>query len=383
MIKTLTILGATGSIGLQSIDLVRENKSYILKAISCYSNVLVLKKILTEFKSIEYVSIFDSSNINDLKKEFPYITFFSGEYSLLNLIKSANSDVYLNGIAGFAGVIPSFSILNLNKILLLANKETLVVGGELINKLLDMNKGKLIPIDSEHVAISKCIYGKSISDILKITITASGGKFYNYKKEDLNKVSVAEATSHPNWSMGKQITVDSNTMINKTFELIEAFYLFRIPFDKIGAVVDRNSYVHGYVEFKDETRIQVSKPDMHEAIKFALQFGKPQNKTFKDVEINTLNKYNLLKLKEEQFPLLKYAKIVVTNGGDSGCCLNAINEVAVNSFINGQIKFIDIEKVIDYMMSHHQFTKIDDYHELIKIDQEIRLATEKYIGSLK
>lgn len=385
MIKTISILGATGSIGLQTIEILKTRDDYELIAVSCKNNIDGLTKIIEEFPSIKFASVENKSDASLLEEKFPKVEFFYDEKGLKELIKASNCDVYVNAISGFAGLIPSINILKSNKVLLLANKETLVVGGEIINNILDEGYGKLIPLDSEHVAISKCLYGKNIDNIEEIVITASGGSFFNYSEEQLEKVTLEEAIKNPNWQMGKKITIDSNLMINKCYELIEAFYLFRIPFEKISARVNRTSIVHGYVRFIGETRIDVEEPTMKEPIEYGLNFGLPKDliKGFPNIKVNCLTLYDFEELSYKTYPVMRYAKFIVEQEGDAGCVFNACDEVAVQAFIDGKIKFTDIIKIIDMVMKDYKFSKNVNLHGLIKVDKKVREKTLRIIKKME
>jgi 1-deoxy-D-xylulose-5-phosphate reductoisomerase len=385
MIRKITILGATGSIGTQALEALKNRSDYELVAVSCNDNIEKLANFFGEFDTIKFAAVGKKEDAEELSKRFPGIKFFSGESGIERLINKANSEVYLNAISGFAGVGPSIHILKEDKVLLLANKETLVCAGEIVNNLLDDGHGKLVPIDSEHVAISKCLYGKNLDDIEQIVITASGGSFFNYSEEQLEKVTIEEATKNPNWEMGKKITIDSNLMMNKCYELIEAYYLFRIPFDKINARVNRESVVHGYVRFIDETKIDVSEPDMLYPIEYALDFGLPKDLIhgFPNIERNCLTKFKFEELSYDKYPVMNYAKFVVEQEGDAGCVLNAADEIAVNAFLNGEIKYIDIIKVIDEVMKNFVFKKVSNYKNLVKADKKARVMARKFIDKME
>ncbi|MFA6756060.1 MAG: 1-deoxy-D-xylulose-5-phosphate reductoisomerase [Bacilli bacterium] len=382
MIYKLCILGVTGSIGSQTLLALKTFNNYDLKAISIGNQIDKLDNILNSFPSIDFICVKNKTDFLFLKKKYINKKFFYGDKGLIKLIKKSSSDVFVNALVGYVGLLPSISILKMNKTLLLANKESLVVGGEIINKLLDTKHGKLYPIDSEHVAISKCLYNMKKENVKKIVITASGGPFFNYDKKELNKVTLKEALTHPTWSMGRKISIDSATMMNKTFEIIEAYYLFDFPLNKIDTIVDRKSYVHSYVIFKNETRLQVGNPTMIEPIKYALSFGYCKEEKFDDVEINTIANYKLLPLSKKQFPLLNYADLVIKNKGNYGCVLNAVNEVCVQAFIEGKIHFIDIEKIIDKVMSSYHFSSNINILALNFTNKKVRRITNKIIRNM-
>jgi len=385
MIKTITVLGASGSIGLQVLDTLKSRTDYKLVGISCYNNIEVLKKILGTFSTIKYCYIYDSKKVIDLKKTYKDINFFSGDDGLILMIKEANSDVYENSISGFAGLFPSIEILKLNKILLLANKESLVVGGEFIKELLNSGHGRLIPIDSEHVAISKCLYKNDVKDIDHIVLTASGGQFFDYSREKLSEVSTKVALSNPNWQMGKRITLDSNTMMNKMFEIVEAHYLFDLPLDKIKVLVNKDSYVHSFVVFKDKTILCVGKPTMIDPIIYALNLAIPNNKEdhFTDLEVNTQNQYKFYKVDENRFPSLSLAKVILDNLGDAGCIINALDEEVIKNYLTNKITFKEIDETIIRFARESKYRKVYDIKELKKIDFDTRLMVQDYFDKVR
>ena len=385
MMRKIALLGATGSIGTQTLEVLKERNDYELVAVSCKGNIEKLANYFGVFDSIKFASVERKEDANMLSERFPGIKFFYGEKGIERLINKSKCDVCLNAISGFAGVGPSIYTLKEDKVLLLANKETLVVAGEIINNLLDGGHGKLVPIDSEHVAISKCLYGKNLDNIEQIVITASGGSFFNYTEEQLEKVTIEEATKNPNWEMGKKITVDSNLMINKCFELIEAYYLFRVPFEKINARVNRKSVVHGYVRFMDETKIDVCEPNMEYSIQYALDFGLPKDLVhgFPSIVKNCLSKYDFEELNYDTYPIMNYAKFVIEKEGPAGCVLNAADEVAVEAFLNKKIKYSDVTKVIDQVMKKYKFKNFMNYNILVKVNKKARLMTEKIIKKME
>src|SRR5574344_1335680 len=355
MIKSITVLGASGSVGSQVLKVLEDRNDYKLVAFSCWKNIDFVKEALNKFKTVEFVCVAYESDAEAL-------------------IKESNSDVYENSILGFAGLYPSIEVLKLNKTLLLSNKESLVVGGEFINDLLNKGFGKLYPIDSEHLAISKCVYGEDFSKIDHIVLTASGGKFFNYSREELNKVTLDDGILNPNWKMGKKISVDSNTMFNKMFEIVEAHYLFKLPYEKIKVVVDRKSYVHSFVVFDDKTKLQVGKPTMIDPIIYALNFGLPKNEKneFEDVEINTEKNYKFDEVNISRFLVLTLKKKIIEEKGSLGCVINAFDEVLVDAFLKKKIEFKDIDVIIFKILNEYKFDKKCSLNDLRKIDLDAR-----------
>ena len=376
----LVILGASGSIGTQTIDVIKNNeKKWTLKAFSVGNKTFYVDEILKEFKDVNSICLKNKKDYLNYKNKYPSIKFFYGDKGLIKLIKYNKNATILNALVGFVGLKPSIVSLKLNRTLLLANKESLVCGGNLINKILK-RKGKIYPIDSEHVAIAKCLYNENISDVNEIIITASGGPFFNLNREELKNVTLKDALNHPTWKMGNKITIDSATMMNKTFELIEAYYLFGIDFDKIKAIVNRKSLVHGLVKFNDgRIKLNVGENLMKYPILYALNLGKPNDDTFNDIELNTYDRYEFFNLSKKRFPLLNYAEKVVKSSKNEGVILNAINEECVQAFLNSKINFIDIENIIDKIFSSAVFIKCNNYKLLHLSNMYYRYKTRKEI----
>lgn len=376
----LVILGASGSIGTQTIDVIKNNKKkWTLKGFSVGNKTFYVDEILKEFKDVTSICLKNKKDYLNYKNKYPSIKFFYGDKGLIKLIKYNKNATILNALVGFVGLNPSIVSLKLNRTLLLANKESLVCGGNLINKILK-RKGKIYPIDSEHVAIAKCLYNENISDVNEIIITASGGPFFNLNREELKNVTLKDALNHPTWKMGNKITIDSATMMNKTFELIEAYYLFGIDFDKIKAIVNRKSLVHGLVKFNDgRIKLNAGENLMKYPILYALNLGKPNDNTFNDIELNTYDRYEFFNLSKKRFPLLNYAEKVVKSSKNEGVILNAINEECVQAFLNSKINFIDIENIIDKIFSSAVFIKCNNYKLLHLSNMYYRYKTRKEI----
>ena len=285
----------------------------------------------------------------------------------------------VNALVGFVGLRPTLDALSKDKIVCLANKESLVVGGELVNKLLDEGHGKLYPIDSEHVALSKCL---SVDDknVEKLVLTASGGAFRQLNRDQLFDVTPEDALKHPNWKMGKKITIDCATMVNKSFEVIEAHYLFRYPINKIDIKLHDESMIHSYVIYKDGTmRLDVGKPDMRIPIKYALYETMTDYQTVTANDLKQFKKYHFHDCDINRYPMVKYAKTVIDKKGTYGAAFNAANEVAVDAFLNHHISFLDIEDIIDEIMKKHKNTKHPTYSEICLADFMTRIKASELV----
>ena len=271
--KKIVLLGASGSIGTQTIDVVSNHKDeFHIIGLSVGYRINKLRNILDEF-FIPYVSVAKEEDMQLLQKEYPSVTFFCGEEGLKALASLKDYDMLVNAVVGFRGLIPTLTAIENGKDVALANKESLVVGGELIKQALKKFNVHLYPIDSEHSAIFQCLQGNQSSEIDKLILTASGGSFRDKKREELHQVTVKEALCHPNWQMGGRITIDSATMMNKGFEVIEAHYLFNIPFEKIEVLIHRESVIHSMVQYQDHALMaQLGTADMRIPIQYALSY---------------------------------------------------------------------------------------------------------------
>ena len=377
---TVCLLGASGSIGSQTIDVMLKNPNdFDLLAFSVGHQTRKIRGILNHFPNVKAICIQDKSKLSYFKKAYPNITFFSGDEGLLELIRVSNAQMVVNALVGFVGLRPTIEALENNKIVALSNKESLVVGGEIINGLLKQGKGKLVPIDSEHVAIAKCLAVQD-EDIDKVIITASGGAFRNLSRDQLKDVTPEQALNHPNWKMGKKITIDSATMVNKAFEIIEAHYLFGLPIDKISTILNLNSYVHSLVRYNNGTyRMEVGKPDMRKPIKYALYQGLINYQTVVSDDLTKIKNTTFADFNEDRYPIVRLAKKVILEKGSLGAVFNAANEEAVYAFLDHKIPFLGIEEIINQCVNEHKIIKKPNYDTLKEIDLSTRAKVRKLI----
>ncbi len=381
MKKSICLLGASGNIGTQSIDCINLRKDeFILKAISIGENIAFLNNFLLNKNEIEFVCVKNKEDYLILKEKYLNINFYYGNKGLEELIKKSNCDYVINALSGFSGVFPTLTTLKLNKTLLLANKESLVVAGEIIKKYLDKNKSKIYPIDSEHAAITKCLKNIKSNNLKNIYLTCSGGPFFNKTIDELKNVTLEDALNHPTYKMGNKITIDSSTLMNKAFEIVEAYYLFNVSSDQIKVVIDRKSYVHSFIETCDNHfKLSVGKPDMHVQINDCLSLFKTNLKEFKDTEIDTLNNYKFYQVDEETFKLIKLGKEIINKKGNYGLIVNAANEVAVNAFLKNKIKYFEINSIIDKILNVYPYKKELNENELEIEDSKVRKLTLEII----
>ena len=364
----IILLGATGSIGTMSLELIKEYK-YTLKGVSLGTDLNRSLDIVKEFKP-EYICVRKES---DKAIFIDYVdNIYVGDDGL-NELASINCDILINALSGSAGLMPTVSAIKAKNDIALANKESLVMAGDIVMKLAKDNNVNIYPVDSEHSAIWQCINGEAKESINKIYITASGGAFRDKKRSELDNVTVSDALKHPNWNMGKKITIDCATMMNKGFEVIEAHHLFGVSYDKIVPIMHKESIIHALVEFNDSNIKALLAPhDMKEPILYALNRGsriKYDNK----LNLTTLHFKNI---SFKRFPCLKYAIYAGKKGGIYPTVLQAANEAAVELFINGKIKFLDIEEiVINELKTVKNFKPTLD--DIIRVNKEVK---ERVIG---
>lgn len=372
--KNIYLLGATGSIGTQVLDVIREQKEYCLKSISVGKNITLTKQIIEEFKP-EFVSVLEYDDMVILQKLYPHVSFGYGDEGLIEAATYSSLDgVLVNAVVGMVGLIPTIAAIKKHRNILLANKETLVVAGDIIKKMVKEYKVELIPIDSEHSAIFQCLKSGNREDVSKLIITASGGSFRNLSRNELINVTVEDALKHPNWSMGAKITIDSATMVNKGLEVIEAHHLFDMDYENIETIIHPESIIHSMVEFKDASVIaQMSIPNMRVPIQYALSYPQRlENKNFEKIDFHKLQKITFKPMDFERFPILSLAYKVGISGGIMPTVFNAANEVAVALFLNKKIKFLEIEEIIFQTVS--KTTNIDNptIEDILKVDKDVR-----------
>lgn len=373
--KYLYLLGATGSIGVQTLDIVRANSDdFKIIAIAANKNIVKVREIIEEF-SPEFVSVGYERDAIELQKSFPNINFGYGEKGLIAAATygSIKNDLVINAVVGSAGLAPTIQAIQKGRNIALANKETLVIGGELITKLIKKHNVSLIPIDSEHSAIMQCINGEETSSIKRIIITASGGSFRDLTRNELKNVTVKDALKHPNWSMGSKITIDSATMMNKGLEVIEAHYLFGVDYDKIETVLHKESVIHSLVEFHDTSIIaHLGNPDMRVPINYALHYPKRTSYSGKSLDFIQLGSLHFEELSVTRFPLLKMAIEAGKSKGLNPTTLNAANEASVGLFLNGKISFIQIEEIIQECLNAFDNDLDVTLDKIMKRDIEVK-----------
>ena len=376
----ICLLGASGSIGKQTLDVINKNPSdFTLVSFSVGNRTRCISSILNKHKSVSDVYLLDKKKCKYYQNKYPRVKF---HYDDITKVINEESEMVVNALVGFVGLVPSIEAIKRHKKLALANKESLVVGGDLINSLLKEYNGELYPIDSEHSALWKCLKVDS-SDVDKLILTASGGAFRKLSREELKSVTPEDALKHPTWKMGNKITIDSATMVNKAFEIIEAGYLFNYPYSKVGVTLHDESYLHSYVSLKSGGfRGEISKPDMRNPIKFALYQGNIPFKTSYFESLDDLKGFHFHEFDIKRYPCVKYAKVVLDKKGTMGTIFNRSNEVAVAAFLNHQIKFLDIERIIELAMKNMKYISSPSLEDILKVDEECRLYSSKLVKQI-
>ncbi|MBT3393120.1 MAG: 1-deoxy-D-xylulose-5-phosphate reductoisomerase [Elusimicrobiaceae bacterium] len=362
--KNIVVLGSTGSIGTSSLEVISKlGKGYKVLGLSTYGKEALILQQLKKFKP-KYVSVLPKATHDKIKNKIPAGTkLLSPTLKGLNFLSSLKpADLIINGLVGSVGFEPLISSIKAGKTIALANKEPIVMAGELIMKLAKKYNAKILPVDSEPSAVFQCLdgicpstYHNTSKLVEKFFLTASGGPFFNYKG-NLSKVSPAQALKHPRWKMGPKITIDSSTLMNKGFELIELMHLFSIPMDKIQIVIHPQSVVHGAVEYKDGSILaKMSLPDMKLPIQYAITYPEKCKSPVKKLDLFELGKLEFYRPNLNKFPCLNLALQCAKKGGSYPVVLNASNEVAVQKFLAGEIKFTDISKLIEKVLNKNPY----------------------------
>ena len=380
--RRVCLLGASGSIGSQSLDILsKDREAFELVGFSVGKRIEKISQILSLFPNVRHFCVQEGKAASMLSLIYPDLHIYVGDRGLLRLIKNCECDMVVNALVGFSGMAPSVLSMELGKILCLANKESLVVGGKLINDLRKAGRGTLYPIDSEHVAIAKLLSRVNREDVDKIWITASGGSFRDKSRDELASVTPAEALAHPTWSMGAKITIDSATMMNKGFEVIEAKVLFDFPLERTHILMHKESHVHSLLQMKDGSYLaDVSVPDMHGPIAYALYETKVPFELVKADSLKELGDFTFWDFDPKRYPAVGIALSAFAKGGNAPAVLNAANEIAVYAFLEGKIPFTSIEDEVSYALDHVPYEKEVTLDGLIKTDAYTRDLVGKHIA---
>lgn len=379
--KNICILGSTGSIGTQALEIIRRKKDELkVSAISANSNINLLYEQSLEFKP-EYVVVMDEGGYRELKDRLSIynIKVLPGVEGFEYIASLENVDIVLTSVVGMIGLKPTIAAIRSGKRIALANKETLVVGGEIIKKELENSKASIIPVDSEHSALFQCLNGERRDTVKRLILTASGGPFRGKKKDELKDVTPESALKHPRWNMGRKISIDSATLMNKGLEVIEAHWLFDIDYDNINVVVHPQSIIHSMVEFIDGSIIaQLGKTDMRHPIQYAFDYPQRKSSKIGYLDLFEIENITFEKPDYETFECLELGLQAARIGGSMPAVLNAANEEAVKLFLNNKIKFLEIAEIIKEAMKNHIVEYGIDLNRIIEIDK----TTREFVNSL-
>ncbi|MDY4790295.1 MAG: 1-deoxy-D-xylulose-5-phosphate reductoisomerase [Bacteroidales bacterium] len=373
--KKVAIIGSTGSIGRQALEVIEHHKEKLcVEVLTANKQADLLIEQALKFDP-NAVVIADKSQYQKVKEALSStdIKVFAGQEALEDIVQMETIDIVLTAIVGFAGLRPTIKAIEAKKPIALSNKETLVVGGELITKLSIENSVPIIPVDSEHSAIFQCLAGEFYNPIEKIILTASGGPFLGKTKDELNNITPKQALNHPNWVMGNKVTIDSATLMNKGLEVIEAKWLFDLSVDKIEAVIHPQSVIHSMVEFEDgSVKAQMGLADMRLPIQYALTYPERFKTNFPKFNILDFPNLSFLKPDMETFPCLGLAYQAIQKGGNMPTIMNAANEIAVEAFLRGVIGFLEIPEIIANAMSKYNFIAKANVNDFFETDKEVR-----------
>lgn len=386
MTKRIALLGSTGSIGTQALDVISKYpEMFRVDLLTAWNNVDLLTKQALEYRP-DSVVIGNEKHYQQLKKnlEGTAVKVFTGVAAMEERVAASNAEMVIASIVGYSGLRPVVAAIRSGKNIALANKETLVVAGSVITRLIREYGVKMIPVDSEHSAIFQCLAGESSESVEKITLTASGGPFLRTPAEKLHTVKPSDALKHPNWSMGDKVTIDSASMMNKGLEVIEAKWLFNLHPDQIKVIIHPQSIIHSFVHFRDgSVKAQLGIPDMRLPILYALSYPERLQSDLPRLNFGGCDTYNFIEPDLKKFRNLSLAFGAIREGGSKPCVLNAANEVAVNAFLKGRIGFMQMPDVVENALVKSSFLADPSLEELGNEDKEARMLAENFINNMK
>ena len=381
MKQRIALLGSTGSIGVQTLDIVRENPGqFEITTLTAHRNWEALARQAEEF-ALDSVVIADESKYEPLRRALSGrpVKVYAGDDAIRQVVQAATVDVVVNALVGYAGLLPTVAAIEAGKKVALANKETLVVGGDYVMRLAAERNVPILPIDSEHSAIFQCLVGE-VSPVRRLIVTCSGGALRDVPREALAEVTVEQALRHPQWRMGAKITVDSATLVNKGFEVIEAHWLFGMPAEKISVLLHPQSIVHSMVEFEDGAiKAQLGTPDMHLPIGFALLFPHRAARATERFSFTEHPTLTFAEVDSEKYPALEIAYDCLRRGGTAACTMNGANEVAVAAFLARKCAWLDIVRAIRHALEHASFTASPTLADYAEANAEARALAAKFL----
>ena len=379
--KKISVLGATGSVGEQALDVAKRSGIQVA-SVSANRNVKRTEEIAREF-NVSAVAMADPDAASELKIKLAdtSIKVYSGENGICEMIANDSSETVVNSIIGKAGLMPTLSVIDKGVRLALANKESLVVAGNIVKNRAKEKNVEILPVDSEHCAIFQCLKAGNKKEIKKILLTASGGPFFGYNTEQLKDITLERALAHPTWKMGAKITIDSATLMNKGFEVIEAVHLFDVSVDQVEVVVHRESIIHSMVEYIDNSIIaQLSVPDMRSCVQYAVSYPERSISVIDELDLFSLGKLSFARPDMNTFTLLACAINSIKAGGALPAVLNASNEIAVDAFLNGKIKFYEISNIVCCVVeSMSNASKADSLESILEFDKDARELTKSLL----
>ena len=382
--KRLSILGSTGSIGRNTLEVVSRNPGkFKVVGLTAGENIDLLESQIKEFRP-EIVAVADEPSAERLRLRHLPVKILSGEHGIVEVAILDSVDTVVAAIVGSASLLPTFEAVRAGKEIALASKEALVMAGEIIMSEASKRRVRIIPVDSEHSAIFQCLNGRDIADVRKLFLTASGGAFLGKSLSELENVTPADALKHPNWDMGRKITIDSATLMNKGLEVIEARWLFDMPPEKIGVVIHPQSIIHSMVEYIDGSVLaQLSVPDMKGPISYALSYPRRVSNVMPVLSLPKVKELTFEEPDMEKYMALSLAYEALEKGGTMPCVLNAANEAAVEAFLDEKISFSGITSVVSGTMARHEVKKGVEIEEIIKASEWARSRAEDIIGELR
>jgi len=379
----LLILGSTGSIGTQALEVCARRDEFELVGLSAERSWEALVE-QARVHRVERIALADAHMAARAAEAWTEGEVLSGAEGLVRLVVDAGADLVLNSLVGSAGLGPTVATLGEGIDLALANKESLVVGGELVTALAEATGARIFPVDSEHTALHQLIAGQPPGSVQRLTITASGGPFRGRSRDELRDVTIAQALAHPTWEMGGKITIDSATLMNKGLEVMEAHHLFHVPYERIDVVIHPQSLVHGLIELADGAMLaHIGPPDMRIAISYALNRGESAPLDVAPLDLAAVGELNFCEVDLDAYPCLRLARDAAVAGGTAPCTLNAANEVAVHAFLGGRLGFLDIPEVIERTLSDMGARAVSGFESLYEADREARELAAEVAGALR
>ena len=375
----LLILGSTGSIGTQALEVCARSDEFELVGLSAERSWEALVE-QARVHRVERIALADAHMAARAAEAWTEGEVLSGAEGLVRLVVDAGADLVLNALVGSAGLGPTVATLGEGIDLALANKESLVVGGELVTALAEATGARVFPVDSEHTALHQLIVGQPPGSVQRLTITASGGPFRGRSRDELRDVTIAQALAHPTWEMGGKITIDSATLMNKGLEVMEAHHLFHVPYERIDVVIHPQSLVHGLIELADGAMLaHIGPPDMRIAISYALNRGESAPLDIAPLDLAAVGELNFCEVDLDAYPCLRLAREAAVQGGTAPCTLNAANEVAVHAFLGGRLGFLDIPEVIERTLSDMGVRPVSGFESLYDADRDARILAARLV----